>query len=1434
MDPPSSTSSEQDSGAKKASPFDNLGRDDLVKKCRGLLGIAQKAKQAKDECQEENRKLKEQLALAETQKTADKECLRAMQEVVESLTQQKLQAAMKVDELEKSLSGLRRELDGAALLREQLEKISVENEAFKRQIDRLTEENEELLGAITGMEGKLKSSEQEQQSLAQSKITLEQELEKARSESNPSGKEEKLIRKLKLYKNKVQEISAKVLLLKSDRKILLKTVKEYSEQVPKWQKELVNASSVLFAKTRQFEKENGSLKERCAQYERDLEELRGGKSNEDESKNALEVLQVQFETLQLSQQSLSDELQQALADKTRLQKQLENSRTGSEVVDSQKAINENLQKRLTEFEDDLSKNLTELTESKKQLEELHKSNSKLEARAKDYEDKIQQHVLEKDKLEESFKTQNDKHSQQIDAINLKLQQEASEKESLQKQLAELQTKTQETLQNEAVQENEFSKQLDVLEAQIEAKTEELSDCNQKLQETRNEKILLQQELGKSQKCIEALNVQLMQTQETVKAMTEDFEKRFAEAQQNQTSQQEQELLIQKRLDELQQLYQSQVSELQAANVHFSEMSSKAAASEVLDEHNRKLRETIAERDTELTTMRKSLEETSDALQSLQVQHQELAQQGTTTREELGSLQSKFELVKLENSELLSELKEINEILKERGGVISLQVSKISELEAAKGTLQQKFTERELRIGELERTVTERDLELNALRDRNIDTQSDVMSTSTISRADESARMRDVDDSFEEKYIKLRALAVKLKKKVAEQTIQLQRYEKEGLGKNLQSLQAENDKLLDQLEGERKNVEQLKQDIETLNQLRTEVDSSKKDKSSLESSIREYREQVQSLKREKEAFNMAKKEIDAENQKLKVALKAKEKQLTDELEAQKELKAEVERSRLAAKKANVLNLEMEAYEKSLAELNKKLEAKKDQVKELESTMEVQEGTIKSLKSQIALLDQSLASERSHSQELKKNVDVQQEKLRLSEHQRGETNVELAQLKMDYEKMKMEIESNRVELSEAISEKEKVSSGLETEKSRLMKQVYSLESTVDELKVQLKDREQETEDVKAEFASYKIRAQSVLRQNQSKDSGKEVELQEEVQNLQKALDVTQTKLQNASQQMAELTKSCEELRFDKTRLQSRSKELHDLLEESRLQHESLLEESRQMNLNHQEALKTQRLQNETLVNCYKKQLDELQEKHSLELSALQSRIGHTGRDHPENNNHIPSQHSSRISDEQKINLLLMEREEGEGSESTSSQNTAVATARRKVSTSSQPRAANRSTRDLIPLDELLNSSFDDTASVFGDPADDSSVRAISPGLELQQTKEQLGKQESRVRHLTALLAEAEQDLAKLNQLNELLKEEVRRQERSIEREKHAHNSEYLKNVIFKFLTLNSGDEKSRLVPVLNTILRLSPDETQKLNNVAKGSEGGVRGWTGILWN
>lgn len=54
---------------------------------------------------------------------------------------------------------------------------------------------------------------------------------------------------------------------------------------------------------------------------------------------------------------------------------------------------------------------------------------------------------------------------------------------------------------------------------------------------------------------------------------------------------------------------------------------------------------------------------------------------------------------------------------------------------------------------------------------------------------------------------------------------------------------------------------------------------------------------------------------------------------------------------------------------------------------------------------------------------------------------------------------------------------------------------------------------------------------------------------------------------------------------------------------------------------------------------------------------------------------------------------------------------------------------------------------------------------------------------MKHLSTLLSEAEMDVARLTEMNAMLKEELRRQERSTEREKHMHNLEYIKNIIFK---------------------------------------------------
>ena len=90
------------------------------------------------------------------------------------------------------------------------------------------------------------------------------------------------------------------------------------------------------------------------------------------------------------------------------------------------------------------------------------------------------------------------------------------------------------------------------------------------------------------------------------------------------------------------------------------------------------------------------------------------------------------------------------------------------------------------------------------------------------------------------------------------------------------------------------------------------------------------------------------------------------------------------------------------------------------------------------------------------------------------------------------------------------------------------------------------------------------------------------------------------------------------------------------------------------------------------------------------------------------------------------------------------------------------------------------------------------------------------------MTALLAESESHNTRLEKLTEVLKEEIRTYQRSEERHKHIENLEYVKNVIVKFLTLSGTQEKARLLPVLQTILKLKKEEVQQIQTYIKGEE------------
>ena len=149
---------------------------------------------------------------------------------------------------------------------------------------------------------------------------------------------------------------------------------------------------------------------------------------------------------------------------------------------------------------------------------------------------------------------------------------------------------------------------------------------------------------------------------------------------------------------------------------------------------------------------------------------------------------------------------------------------------------------------------------------------------------------------------------------------------------------------------------------------------------------------------------------------------------------------------------------------------------------------------------------------------------------------------------------------------------------------------------------------------------------------------------------------------------------------------------------------------------------------LTQCYRQQISDLEISHNKEIMELQNKI-----------NKVPPNDFSFCTP------LTMPREEGEGSESVED--------------------SSHGSIHPVSLEQLLSTDSDHGVG----------------GL-----RKQLSENESKVAHLTALLSDAEQDLAKHVQMNVVLKEEIRRQQRSIEREKHAENLEYLKNVVFKVMS------------------------------------------------
>lgn len=190
---------------KNPNPIEALSKDEIISKYKGLLNIAKKAKQAKDgkfggeirgifqnnashslsELTEENHRLKDALKRAAEKQSS----LPAMQEMVQDFTDKNLI-------LTEEVNNLKRKTKEDA---DRLTQFEIENESLKRQLGRLSDENDALLANVDRMEkamqqvnalgneqrknlellevdiAKIKEAEAENASLRQQVATMEEE-----------------------------------------------------------------------------------------------------------------------------------------------------------------------------------------------------------------------------------------------------------------------------------------------------------------------------------------------------------------------------------------------------------------------------------------------------------------------------------------------------------------------------------------------------------------------------------------------------------------------------------------------------------------------------------------------------------------------------------------------------------------------------------------------------------------------------------------------------------------------------------------------------------------------------------------------------------------------------------------------------------------------------------------------------------------------------------------------------------------------------------------------------------------------------------------------------------------------------------------------------------------------------------------------------------
>ncbi|KAI1241665.1 hypothetical protein IHE44_0005151 [Lamprotornis superbus] len=770
------------------------------------------------------------------------------------------------------------------------------------------------------------------------------------------------------------------------------------------------------------------------------------------------------------------------------------------------------------------------------------------------------------------------------------------------------------------------------------------------------------------------------------------------------------------------------------------------------------------------------EEISQKLALYESQIQEL-QKGSERQDDLNFILEQKETELRNVKDELSSLKNLMEAMTEKTD----QQSSVAELQEKIGMLEKESAEKGEKLNKIKVVAVKAKKELDASR-KEMQTLKEELELVRSEKDQLSASMKDVIQGAES-YKNL-----------------LMEYDKQGEQLDSEKGRANNlerqlDDLTRQLQVSSEQHDQLRS---TNEDLLARVETLQNNAKLLETQILEIQRAKAKADKELEAEKLLREQKTKEHSGAVREMEELQMQLQKEKKHLQKTMQELELARKDAQKSTLMDMEIADYERLVKELNQKITDKDSRIEDLEQETGIQKQKQETLQEEIKSLQSTM-------------------------QQDEERNAKIKQLLV---KTKKELADSKQAIQVAIltSEKHKVQEQLRTSSEQHQRTMSACQQKIATLQEECRAAQAEQAAVTSEFESYKVRVHNVLKQQKNKSAARtESEgAKQEREQLEMVIDQLKVKLQDAQHNSQLNASELQALQSEHdTLLERHNKMLQETVaKEAELREKlcTIQSENMVIKTEHAQALSQLTAQNEALRNNFRDQVRNLQEEHRKTVETLQQQLCRVEaqlfqlKSEPSTRGPAVSNLATKnLRERRNVDLPVLDvhsvaREEGEGMETTDTESVSSA------STYVQS------------LEQLLNSS-----EAKPEPSQ------WQADLTKDELIQKLNTTTKSADHLNELLRESEATNAILMEQIKLLKNEIRRLERNQEREKSVANLEYLKNVLLQFIFLKSGSEKERLLPVIDTMLQLSPEEKGKLVAIAQGEEESTSrpsGWASYL--